>query len=307
MEIVLIAVVIVLAAFIGIGLYTALKILYPKMKDDAYFEWTRNEYNQYDKKWYDSLKTNEFFIKSKYGYDIHATYVKNDNPTEHTIIICHGVTSRTDGVRKFLKMFIDNGYNALFIDHRAHGKSGGKKVSYGYFEKYDLAEAIKWVKNKHTGKIGLIGESMGSGISMQTLAVEEVDFLVEDCGYSAFDEEVKHQFRDTKFIPLYPSYWVTRLLVRLIGGYDLKKVSSLEALKQTNIPIMVVHGQEDNYVPFYMSSIIYDNIKSEHKMFFAAEGTRHALAYEDHPKEYEEQVYAFLKACNLPHAENFVA
>ena len=307
MDIVLIALVVVLLAFIYVGLKSSIKIVYPKMKTDEFIEDARVSYNSYDKESYNNLDKKEFFLKSQFGYDIRLTYVKNQVPTEHTIIICHGVTMRTEGVIKFLDMFLKNGYNALFIDHRAHGKSGGKKVSYGYYEKYDLAKAIQWVRNQHTGKIGLIGESMGAGISMQTLLVEKVDFIIEDCGYSSFDEEVKHQFRRERFIPVYPSYYFARLFVYLLGGYDIKKVSPIDAIKQTDIPIMVVHGNKDNYVPFYMSSIIYKNIKSPNKMLFVADGTRHALSYEEHPNEYQKQVYKFLKSCNMPCQKDFVA
>ena len=305
MEIVLIILAIALIWLVVLGWETAHKILYPIMKTDEHFNEMMLKYNMYDEKWYDRLDKKEFYLKSQYGYNIHLTYVKNEVPTEHTIIICHGVTSRTEGVIKFLNMFLDNGYNALFIDHRAHGKTGGKHVSYGYFERYDLAKAIQWVRKEHNGKIGLIGESMGAGISMQTLLVEKVDFVIEDCGYSSFDEEVKHQIRRNRFVPLYPTYYFTRLIVYIIGGYDIKKVSPIEAVGQTDTPVMVVHGDSDNYVPFYMSSIIYDNIKSKSKMMYVAEDTGHALAYEEHPKEYRKNVYEFLKSCNMPHSEKY--
>ena len=302
MEIAIIAVVIIILVPAYLGMRAAIKIVYPKMKPKGYYEQIRKEYNLYDKEWYENLNKKEFYIKSQFGYDIHLTYVKNNEPTEHTIIICHGVTARTSAVIKYLNMFLKNGYNALFIDHRAHGKTGGKKVSYGYYEKYDLAKAIQWVKKHHSGKVGLIGESMGAGISMQTIVLEQVDFLIEDCGYSSFDEEVKHQFRRKRYMPVYPAYFFARLFVYILGGYDVKKVSPIAALQRSDIPVMVVHGDEDNYVPFYMASIVYDNIKSDKKRMFVAEGTRHALAYEEHQEEYQKQVYEFLEMSNLPHS-----
>ena len=184
-------------------------------------------------------------------------------------------------------------------------KLAGKKVSYGYYEKHDLAKAIQWAKSEHSGKVGLIGESMGAGISMQTIELEQVDFLVEDCGYSSFDQEVKHQFRRKRFVPVYPTYYFARLFVYMLGGYDVEKVSPINALQKIDIPIMVVHGDEDNYVPFYMASIVYDNIKSEHKKIFITEGTKHAMSYEDYPVEYQKQVDEFLRNSGLPCDKNY--
>ncbi len=305
MEIILIIIAVLLLIFIALGIESTIKILYPKMKTDEHFKEMLIKYNQYDEKWYNSLEKEEFYLKSQFGYDIHLTYVKNPVPTGHTIIICHGVTSRTDGVIKFLNMFIKNGYNALFIDHRAHGETGGKKVSYGYFERYDLAKAIKWAREQNGGKIGMIGESMGAGILMQTLLVEKADFIIEDCGYSSFDDEVKHQLKRVRFAPVYPTYFFTRAFVRLFGGYDIKRVSPVEALKQTDIPVMVIHGEKDDYVPFYMSSIIFNAVKSSYKMMYAAKDSKHAYSYEDHPEEYQMKVYEFLKSCDMPHADEF--
>ena len=307
MEAVLIAIAVfavLLFLFIGLSLKATMRILYPKMKTEEYFKEMLEKYKAYDKEWYDNIDKEEFFINSQFGYNIHLTYVKNPIETPHTVIICHGVTSRTDGVIKFLNMFIKNGYNALFIDHRAHGKTGGKKVSYGCFERYDLAKAIQWVKEQNDGKIGMIGESMGAGILMQTLLVEKVDFIIEDCGYSSFDEEVRHRFRRSRYVPVFPTYQFTRFFVWLFGGYDIKKASPVEALKKTDIPVMIVHGDQDDYVPFYMSSIIYNAVKSRHKTLYAAKGSKHACSYEDHPKEYEMKVYEFLKTCNMPHSHD---
>lgn len=307
MVILIIILAVILLYFVGIGAHTTKKILYPKMKTDDYFEDIRKKYNAYSKEWYDGLDKEEFKIKSRYGYDISVIYIPNEKPSEHTIIICHGVTVRSTAVIKYLNMFLKNGYNALFIDHRAHGKTGGKHVSYGYYEKYDLQTAIQWVKNNHTGKIGLIGESMGAGISMQTIAIEKVDFLIEDCGYSSFEEELKHQYRGSRLSTVYPGFWFTRLFIKLVAGYDLMKVSPVDALKQVDTPVLVIHGEKDDYVPFYMASIIYDSIKSKDKMLYVAEGTEHALSYEEHPIEYQKKVYTFLESINMPRAEKFEA
>jgi len=301
MKIAFIIIAVLLLIDIMLAARAAAKIVYPIMKTDEHFAKELEKYHAYDPDWYNNLEKEELYIQSQYEYRIHLTYVKNPAATEHTIIISHGVTSRSEGVIKYLKMFIDNGYNALFIDHRAHGKTGGKKVSYGYFEKYDMAKAIKWVKEKHSGKVGMIGESMGAGILMQALSLEKVDFIIEDCGYSSFGGEIKHRFRRNKYVPLYPTYYITRLLVLLMAGYDMEKVSPVEAIKQVDIPIMIVHGEEDDYVPFYMASILYDNINSAKKDFYVAEGSKHALAYEDHQQEYPQRVHEFLKNSGMPY------
>ncbi len=293
------AVLLIVIYFVLLAAAVAYKVIYPKKRTIEILE---RDFELYQKHigWFEELNKENMQIKSRFGYEISSIYIKNPKETQNTMIICHGVTMLKESMIHYVRMFLELGYNAVVIDHRAHGQSGGKTVSYGYFEKYDLAEVIKWTRQKTSGKIGLMGESMGAGISMQTLELEEVDFIIEDCGYSSFDEQIKYALRNKKYAPLYPVYNFARFFVKVFGKYDLEKVSPVSVISRTQIPVMIIHGDNDKYVPFYMADIIYNSLKTEQKMKYYAKDSRHACSFYDNPEEYKNQVKNFLVKFDLP-------
>ncbi len=299
MQYIIYALIAIAIYFIFLGAMVTKMVVYPKKRtmDDL-----ERDFKLYldNKQWYNHLEKEQLFIQSEFGYGINTTFIENPDKTDNTIIVCHGVTMLHEGVSHYIRMFMELGYNVVAIDHRAHGKSGGKTVSYGYYEKHDLAKVIDWTRDKTKGKIGLFGESMGAGISMQTLAIRDVDFIIEDCGYSSFDEQIKHQLRTKKYAPLYPVYSIARLFIKIVGKYDLNEISPQKAMSETKIPVMIIHGDKDNYVPFYMADILYNSLKTEHKMKYYAKDSRHACSYYDYPEEYKQKVVEFLRMADLP-------
>ena len=70
--------------------------------------------------------------------------------SDPTIIMVHGITSNRAsnnalGVAKRLR---EHGYNLLLFDQRAHGESGGERISGGYHERRDLGGAIDFLKSE---------------------------------------------------------------------------------------------------------------------------------------------------------------
>src|SRR5262249_60719231 len=90
-----------------------------------------------------------------------------------TIVILHGVKkNRTDVLRAALVLRRE-GFNVLMFDGRGHGDSGGRFVTYGFFERRDVESALQWLiteKGVRKEAIGLAGESMGAAIALQVAA-----------------------------------------------------------------------------------------------------------------------------------------
>ena len=85
----------------------------------------------------------------------------------------HGITSNRAsnnslGIARRLR---EHGYNLLLFDQRAHGESGGERISGGYHERRDLGGAIDFLKSQGVleSSIGVLGASMGAGTALLTL------------------------------------------------------------------------------------------------------------------------------------------
>lgn len=292
-------IVVILMIYLALPSFMAAKrVLYPRRKtlDDVKEIHSMDSTVEVD--YAIGLKKEDIILQSEFGYNIRAFVLYNPVPTEHIIIISHGFTCRSELAFRYLKIFHNMGYNVLFLDHRRHGETGGSSVSFGYYEKHDLAKAIVWAKEHFKGKVGLFGESMGAGISMQTVELADVDFLIEDCGYSEFAEEIRHQIGSVPGVFSAVHYPLARLWILLLGKYDVEKVSPKDAMKKAKMPVLVVHGTQDNYVPYYMADIIMKSIPHDNKRLYSPEAG-HAQSISVNPAEYEKQIAEFLKEYNL--------
>ena len=57
-------------------------------------------------------------------------------------------------------------------------------------------------------------------------------------------------------------------------GYGFKEASAEEALKRSRIPILMIHGTEDDFVPFSMLDRLY-NAASGEKEKLEIKGAKH--------------------------------
>ncbi len=108
---------------------------------------------------------------------------------------------------------------------------------------------------------GLFGESLGAASVLEYAPLagkppsRQVDFIVADCPFSSAWDELLAQYR-TFHIPnfiAWPSAQLTRLIERIARGFDIVRASPAWAVMQTDIPILLAHGMDDNYVPTIMS------------------------------------------------------
>ena len=72
--------------------------------------------------------------------------------------------------------------------------------------------------------------------------------------------------------------------------------SALDAVADTKIPVFVIHGTKDDFVPTFMGKEIFEACVSE-KELWLAEGAGHAESYYLHKEEYERKVLGFFHRC----------
>ena len=73
-------------------------------------KWQRENY---DVSFYGPLKKKDYTIKSFDGYELHVRLLKNPSPSDKYIIISHGHTDNRYGALKYVKMYLDLGFNCI--------------------------------------------------------------------------------------------------------------------------------------------------------------------------------------------------
>ena len=195
------------------------------------------------------------------------------------------------------------GRNALLIDQRASGRSDGHIITFGIRERRDCLDWANFASShfgKHV-KLILTGISMGAATVMMASCEplpENVVCILADCGYTSPREIIQ---KVTKDIHLPPKllYALIRLSAMLFGRFDLDDSSALEAVSRCQVPLILIHGEDDDFVPCEMSRRLYDICASSNKKFVAVPGAGHGLAYPVDPEGYLAALSGFQQECGF--------
>lgn len=287
----------VLTALVTIfGILLTNKMMFLKPKNSELILKREILSKRFDEHWYETVRKDEMWINSPNGYRLKAVYLQ-PLETTRTVIICHGVTENKINSMKYARLFERLGFNSVVYDHRRHGDSGGKTTSFGYYEKIDLQAIVQAVRGRigNRALLGIHGESMGAATTILYAGTYEdkIDFLVVDCPFSDFTEQILHMLRTETPLRTSMMLRIGNLFLKMRDGYSTNLVSPREVMKNISIPMLFVHSMEDDFILPYMTEELYE-AKIGDKMLKLFPKGAHAKSYNDNPVQYEKTVQEFL-------------
>ena len=227
--------------------------------------------------WFNTYNKN-VSIMSNDNLKLQGYIVKNQS--NNYVILVHGYTSNHLEMVNRAKKFYDLGFSVLLLDLRAHGNSEGKYITMGVKDGDDVKLWVKYLtENEHSNYIGLFGISMGAATVMTSLddMPSQVRFAIEDCGYASLWDEFKYQLGGLFHLPTFPFLYFAQLWSIILAKFDFKSKSAVKSLAKTNVPILMIHGTKDTFVPYTMLEQNYNACNSV-KEKFIVEGANHAQA-----------------------------
>lgn len=245
-----------------------------------------------------SSKFKDVFTNSFDGLKLHAHEVVSNKNTHKWAVTVHGYMTDAFSLSTKALHYYDIGYNILAVDLRGHGKSKGNYIGMGYHDAKDLIEWLKYIVSKDSEcEILVHGVSMGAATVMIASSQEElpknVKVIIEDCGYSSALEQFKYQLKKLFNVPSFPILNIANLIVKIKAGYYLNEACPIECVKNSKVPMMFVHGDDDTFVPFYMLDELYEACASEKKKLII-EGASHAHAESENPDKYWGEIDSFV-------------
>ncbi len=238
-------------------------------------------------------------IPSFDGLKLSALYVpaETEKP-KGTCIVFHGYRSlATVDFAPEVEFLHNLGYRLLVPYQRSHGESEGKYITYGVNERFDCRDWAKYIEDRFPGEdIFLMGISMGSATVMMASDLdlpETVRGIVADCGFTTPWEIMAHVAKKDYRLPAFPLLNLVDLLSRWKAGYSLKGADSRKALAKTRIPLLFIHGEQDDFVPLSMTRENFAACGSE-KELYLVEKAGHAQSFVIDPEGCKEKIESFL-------------
>ncbi len=250
----------------------------------------------YSRNDFEKLKKEYVEVKTRDGLILRGMFIEQFKNSKKIIIIVHGYNLAYPKSLCFMDMFFKENFNVLIVDQRGHGRSEGKYATYGYYEKYDLDLWVNWGRQRvgEDAIIGLHGQSMGGATVLEYASINKhVKFIIADCSYSDAWQLMKHQFTKLNHVPMFPLAFITNFKLKLKAKFSFSDVSPVKTIKDKDIPVMFIHGSEDNFVPTYMSEEMFI-VKRGYKKLLIVEGAAHANAYSINKELYEKEVNNFI-------------
>lgn len=238
-------------------------------------------------------------IKSVDGLNLAGRYYhKRDNGP--VILFFHGY--RSPALRDFsggFWIYYNKGYNILMVDQRGHGQSEGDVITLGIRERHDCLEWVKYCEQRFGTDTPLLVGGISMGAATVLMAAEllqdckSVKGLLADCGYSSVEGIMKSVIKTMK-LPVELSWWLVKWSAKLYGGFDVEESSAKSSLQNNRIPVIFIHGEEDRYVPSYMS---YENAQAckGPKEVFLVPKAGHGMSFYMDKEGYDRTVVTFVE------------
>jgi pimeloyl-ACP methyl ester carboxylesterase len=171
-----------------------------------------------------------------------------------TVLVLHGFAEDPSTLRGRMEALGRHGWNVAALDTRAHGRSGGDRITFGGREADDVRS---WVSA--LGRMGRLrldhsvavwGRSMGATVALLAAASDpRVVAVVLESPYADLEETLV-SILIRKRIPF------ARLVMRLImtraerlAGLPPHLPRPIDVARKVHVPVLVLHGSEDRLTP----------------------------------------------------------
>ena len=214
-----------------------------------------------------SEKSEKIQVVNSEGEELNGLKIKNEHVSHSYILICHQYGGSPEAMEEYARHFYDLGFNIILPYMRGHAESPYNKISFGWQDKSDIINWIeKIIKEDKKAKIALFGVSLGAN-AVTLAATEElptnVRLVISDSCYTSLDDLMKAYIKnETKLSSLIVRGVISAYVKNKIGE-SLKNANTVSQLKNIELPIIFINGEDDAAVPPLVSKLLYENCDAE--------------------------------------------
>ncbi len=249
--------------------------------------------------WLQTAESRKISVKTEDGYTLIAAEFPAAEDNHKWVLILHGYTGWKEEMYPFAYWYHEQGYHVIVPDLRCQGESEGDFIGMGWTDHYDCMLWFDYILSQD-GDAGIVlhGQSMGAAAALMISGDEErsvnIDAVISDCAYTdayaMFGEKIKDWFH----LPAFPLVDTACLVLRMRGGYDLKDASAIDAVRNSRVPTLFIHGDMDEMISVQMSKDLYEAAGCP-KELLIIEGAGHAQAHEKDLEAYFGAIRVFLE------------
>ena len=221
------------------------------------------------------------FFTTSDGVRLHGWFVPSQGDT--TLVWFHGNAGNiSHRLENLLILRRSLGLDIFIFDYRGYGMSEGSPSEKGMYR--DAEAALEYVSSRSTPggdrRLVLFGRSLGAAVAVEMATRHEVDAVVLESPFTSVRRMAGRAY------PFLPSALLTAPL--------RSRFDSLSKIGRVHSPLLVLHGDMDDIVPFEEGRTLYA-AANEPKRFYTIKGASHNDTYVLGGTAYFDTLKAFIE------------
>jgi len=233
---------------------------------------------------------------------IAAWWLPNPLARGKCAVLIHGYSDSKIGAIAWAPLLHSLGWAILALDLRAHGESGGKFCTAGYWERHDLNQVIdqlKAARPQQTRQLILFGISMGGAVAAAAaIQREDLAAVILECPYADFRNSAA--FRAIRLGMPGPLFQRPAMrIAQWLGRCDFSAVRPVDAIGQVPCPLLVIGAGEDQFVSPGDRQAVEAAVTARPpghnpSIYWDLQGVHHVIALQHDPEQYRRRIEQFL-------------
>jgi len=216
-------------------------------------------------------------INTEDNIELLAWFHEKDLINNKTILFFHGNAGNLENRIYKLNQFGDMEVNFLIIAWRGFSGNNGNPTEKGLY--IDGRSAIKWLIDKGVEEKNIIlyGESLGTGVATHLSQNKDFAGVILETPFTSMTDAAK------TFYPYIP-----------VGILLKDKFDNKNKVKNIKSPVLILHGEADQIVPFDMGKKIF-SLANEPKYSYFTKTDNHMMEFD---KKLIKALKTFIKSLN---------
>jgi fermentation-respiration switch protein FrsA (DUF1100 family) len=202
-----------------------------------------------------SYNFEELFFNTEENVRINAIHFKMKNP-KGVILYFHGNAGDLSRWGSIAEYFVEMQHDVLIMDYRTYGKSTGDLSENGFYTDAQYCYTYL-LKHYSENDITVYGRSLGTGIASYLGSTNKPKQLILETPYYSISDVAQHR------LPIFP--------VKSLLKYNFP---TYEFLPKVSCPITIIHGTEDEVVPYSSAEKLMD-LKLKNLNFVTVQSGNH--------------------------------
>ena len=224
-----------------------------------------------------TVKIEKVKITTEDNIDLLAWYHNKDINKFKTILYLHGNAGSLENRIHKINHFEDMNINFLLLSWRGFSGNKGEPTEQGLYQ--DARSAVKWLIKQGVFKENIIiyGESLGTGVTTEIAQNRNFAGIILESPFTSMVAAGKSKY------PIFP----IRLLLK-------DRYESDKKIKNIKSPVLIMHGEQDKIVPFWMGEKMFELANEPKYSYFSK--------YDDHMMDFNNElinsIKLFIKSLN---------